>query len=133
MYADSQIIRLGIPAMARRRYAFDEGKIARFQKEGRGRGTSYKPWLTIQDVASHGRSHRIAGIKTGRVHHFLSDIERDAFYQFDWADTVTDIREHYRGAKGDLVSSVKVRPLMKCLYCWPFASNENQHSSWLLR
>lgn len=35
--------------------------------------TSYKPWLTIQDVASHGRSHRIAGIRTGRVHHFLSD------------------------------------------------------------
>ena len=78
MYADSQIIRLGIPAMARWRYAFDEDKIARFQKEGRGqgRGTSYKPWLTIQDVASHGRSHRIAGIKTGRVHHFLSGIER---------------------------------------------------------
>lgn len=46
-------------------------------------------------MASHGRSHRIAGIKTGRVHHFLSDIERDAFYQFDWADTVTDIREQY--------------------------------------
>ncbi len=53
--------------MARRRYEFDEGKI---QKEGRGRGrgTSYKPWLTIQDVASHGRSHRIAGISNGRVH-----------------------------------------------------------------
>ncbi len=46
-------------------------------------------------MASHGRSHRIAGIKTGRVHHLLSDIERDAFYQFDWADTVTDIREQY--------------------------------------
>ena len=55
----------------------------------------YTPWLTIQDVASHGRSHRIAGIRTGRVHHLLSDIERDAFYQFDWADTVTDIREQY--------------------------------------
>ncbi len=62
--------------MARRRYAFDEGKIARFQKEGRGRGTSYKPWLSIQDVASHSRSHRIAGIKTGRVHHFLSDVNQ---------------------------------------------------------
>ena len=63
MYADSQIIGLGIPAMARRRYAFDEGKIARFQKEGRGRGrgTSYKPWLTIQDVASHGRSQWVIG------------------------------------------------------------------------
>lgn len=83
--------------MASRRYGFDEDKIARFQKEGRGqgRGASYKPWLTIRDVASHGRSHRIAGIKTSRVHHFLSDIERDVFYLFDWADAVTDIREQY--------------------------------------
>ena len=52
--------------MARRRYAFDEDKIARFQKEGRGRGrgTSYKPWLTIQDVASHGRSQEFHQMKT---------------------------------------------------------------------
>ncbi len=83
--------------MASRRYGFDEDKITRFQKEGRGqgRGASYKPWLTIRDVASHGRSHRIAGIKTSRVHHFLSDIERDVFYLFDWAEAVTDIREQY--------------------------------------
>ncbi len=83
--------------MARHRYGIDEDRIARFQKEGRGqgRGADYHPWLTIQDVPSQGRSHRLKGIKTGRVHHLLSDIERDTFYLFDWADAVTDIREQF--------------------------------------
>jgi hypothetical protein len=83
--------------LARQRYGVDEDRIARFQKEGRGqgRGADYHPWLTIQDVPSQGRSHRLKGIKTGRVHHLLSDIERDIFYLFDWADAVTDIREQF--------------------------------------
>jgi hypothetical protein len=63
--------------MARQRYGFDEEKIERFEKEGRGRGrgADYLPWLTIRDVPSRGRSHRLQGIKTGRVHHLHSDIE----------------------------------------------------------
>ncbi|WP_287999564.1 TnsA endonuclease N-terminal domain-containing protein [Acidiphilium sp.] len=83
--------------MARKRYAFDENKIARFLKEGRGEGTgvSYRPWLTIQDVPSLGRSHRLCGWKTGRVHHLLSDIECSLFYLFDWSDSVQDIREQF--------------------------------------
>lgn len=65
--------------MARQRYGIDEDRIARLQKEGRGqgRGADYHPWLTIQDVPSQGRSHRLKGIKTGRVHHLLSDIEHE--------------------------------------------------------
>lgn len=83
--------------MARRRYSIDENKIERFRKEGRGFGrlADYKPWLTIQDVPSIGRVHRLVGLKTGRIHHLLSDIERDVFYLFDWQDAVCDIREQF--------------------------------------
>lgn len=83
--------------MARRRYAFDEDKIALFHKEGRGkgRGGDYKPWLTVQDVPSLGRTHRLRGLKTGRQHHLLSDIEWRFFLLFDWADDVEDIREQF--------------------------------------
>ena len=53
-----------------------EAKIARYVKEGRGQGelSTYKPWLTIQDVPSSGRVHRVMGWKTEREHHFLSDM-----------------------------------------------------------
>lgn len=83
--------------MARRRYSFDEDKIALFHKEGRGkgRGADYKPWLTVQDVPSLGRTHRLRGLKTGRQHHLLSDIEWRFFLLFDWADDVEDIREQF--------------------------------------
>ena len=83
--------------MARRRYSFDEDKIALFHKEGRGkgRGADYKPWLTVQDVPSQGRVHRLRGLKTGRQHHLLSDIEWRHFLLFDWADDVEDIREQF--------------------------------------
>lgn len=79
------------------RYGFDEAKIARFRKEGRGEGfgAGYQPWLTVRDVPSRGRSHRIAGVVTGRVHHLLSDIERRAFLIYDFRDDVRDIREQF--------------------------------------
>ncbi len=83
--------------MAKRKYGFDENKIARFHKEGRGEGhgKDYKPWLTIQDVASYGRSSRKHCLKTGREHHLLSDNEAGLFLLFDWSDTVLDIREEF--------------------------------------
>ncbi|MBT3069573.1 TnsA endonuclease N-terminal domain-containing protein [Rhodomicrobium sp. Az07] len=83
--------------MARQRYGFDEDKIERFLKEGRGqgRGRDYLPWLTIRDVPSRGRSHRLQGFTTDRVHHLLSDIECGLFYLADWSDSVTDIREQF--------------------------------------
>lgn len=88
--------------MVRSRYGFDEAKIARFQKEGRGkgRGRDYLPWLKIGDVPSRGRSSRLKGNTTARVHHFLSDIERDLFHLylfhlFDWDDSVEDVREQF--------------------------------------
>lgn len=83
--------------MAKRRYEFDESKIARFYKEGRGNGLGkeYKPWLTVQDVSSLGRSSRIYSFKTGRTHNFLSDLEANLFYVLNWSDAVQDIREQY--------------------------------------
>jgi len=83
--------------VAKRKYGFDEQKIARFQREGRGQGhgASYRPWLTIQDVPSQGRSTRVHSFKTGREHHFLSDLETGLFFLLDWADVVVDIREQF--------------------------------------
>jgi len=83
--------------MARRRYTIDAKRAAKFVKEGRGQGdgSAYKPWLTIQDVPSRGRSHRLVGMSTGRVHHFLSDIEKDLFLLLDWQCTTVDLREQF--------------------------------------
>ena len=83
--------------MARRRYSFDETKLKRFAKEGRGtgHGSDYRPWLQVQDVPSHGRSTRIHSYKTGRQHHLLSDLETGLFLILDWADHVVDIREQF--------------------------------------
>lgn len=55
--------------MARRRYPSDEGRIALFHKEGRGtgRGGDYKPWLTVQDVPSSGRVHRVRGLNSSQA------------------------------------------------------------------
>jgi len=66
-------------------------------KQGRGTGTGkrYQPWLTVRDLPSSGRSHRVWGVKTQRTHHLLSDLELAAFFLFDWNPTVTDIREQF--------------------------------------
>lgn len=83
--------------MPRRRYTIDEKRAARFVKEGRGQGdgADYKPWLTIQDTPSHGRSHRLRGMTTGRTHHFLSDLEKDLFLLLDWQLSTIDLREQF--------------------------------------
>ncbi|SDJ52787.1 heteromeric transposase endonuclease subunit TnsA [Paenibacillus naphthalenovorans] len=83
--------------MAKRSTGWTENKIARYEKEGRGKGEfgSYKPWLTIQDVPSEGRSHRPKGWKTKRIHHLLSDLELKYFHCLEWADDVIDIREQF--------------------------------------
>lgn len=99
--------------MAKRRYAFDEAKIARFHKEGRGEdhGQNYLPWLTIQDVPSLGRVTRVHSFKTGREHHCLSDLETGLFHLLDWSDCVTDIREQFplsRDATRDLASDMGI-------------------------
>lgn len=83
--------------MARRRYAFDEQRVQKFVSEGRGQntGSAYRPWLEIRDLPSRGRSHRIYGIKTRRVHHLLSDGEFKCFLKFEADKNVIDIREQF--------------------------------------
>lgn len=83
--------------MARFKYAFDEAKNQRYIKEkrGKGEGGNYRPWLTIQDVPSSGRVHRIPSTKSNRLHHALSDLEKYSFLFYDWKDEVIDIREQY--------------------------------------
>jgi hypothetical protein len=100
--------------MSRRKYVIDEKRAARFVKEGRGQGegADYKPWLTIQDVPSRGRSHRLLGISTGRIHHLLSDLELDLFLLLDWQPSTVDLREQFPldvEATQDIAGGMKVR------------------------
>lgn len=83
--------------MAKRNRKTDQAVIDRRIQEGRGQGhgPGYKPWLTIQDVASQGLVTREKGWKTNRVHHMLSKLELAYFYVLEWAPTVSDIREQY--------------------------------------
>jgi hypothetical protein len=83
--------------MAKSRPVIDRNTIGRFLKEGRGQGTlqDYKPWLTVRDVPSLGKSTRDKGWKTGRTHHFLSILELLYYLILEWSLMVTDIREQY--------------------------------------
>lgn len=83
--------------MAKHRYDWDEKKIQKYLKEGRGKGelSDYKPWLTIHDVSSKGRDTQGVGWKTNRIHQFLSDMEKNYCFYLEWADDVVDIREQF--------------------------------------
>lgn len=83
--------------MAKSRAVIDRNAIDRFQKEGRGEGRlqDYKPWLTVRDVPSHGKSSRDKGWKTGRTHHFLSTLELLYYLTLEWSLMVVDIREQF--------------------------------------
>jgi hypothetical protein len=84
--------------MAKRNRATTARVIERRIKEGRGQGnlSSYKPWLTIHDIPSHGIVTRALGWKSGRLHHLFSEhYELAHFYQMEWANNVIDLREQY--------------------------------------
>ncbi|MDV2963868.1 TnsA endonuclease C-terminal domain-containing protein [Shewanella algae] len=70
---------------------------AKWIKEGRGSGehADYKPWLTIRDLPSLGRVHRVFGLKSKRTHHLLSDLELSVFLMLEWHSEVTQIREQF--------------------------------------
>lgn len=81
-------------------------RYGKYQKEGRGLGSGkdYKPYITVRDLKkSPGRTTRVLGWKTGRVHHLLSDLETKYFYIVEWSDSVTDIREQYPLNPGETV------------------------------
>ena len=52
------------------------------------RGKAYQLFIVIQDVPSLGRSSRPCGIKTGRQHDFLLDLERNYFMILEFIDEV---------------------------------------------
>jgi hypothetical protein len=83
--------------MAKKNYSITETTIQNWIKEGRGasHGCNYKPWLTVRDVPSDGRSHRIFGHKSQRTHHFLSDLELAVFFVLEWHVDTEDIREQF--------------------------------------
>ena len=83
--------------MARRRYTWDERRIATWVRTGRGIGTGrdYVPWLKVSDVPSLGRVHRVFWATTERDHHLLSDNEYYAFLGHCYDDDVIDIREQF--------------------------------------
>lgn len=62
---------------------------------GQGRRETYKPWLEVRHVPSLGKSSRVIGWKTKRIHSFLSQLELRSFYLFDWENEVIDIREQF--------------------------------------
>lgn len=81
--------------MTKRNLDWTREKYNRFIKEGRGKGegSEYKSWLTIQDMPSRGRVTRI--FDAGRIYHFFTDNELRYFYCLIWQDSVIDVREHY--------------------------------------
>ncbi|MBT5229794.1 MAG: heteromeric transposase endonuclease subunit TnsA [Methylococcales bacterium] len=74
-----------------------ELKIAKWIKDGRGSGygKNYLPWITVRDLSSKGRSHRLFGHKSQRIHHLLSDLELAAFLLMEWQTDVSEIREQF--------------------------------------
>jgi len=83
--------------MARKTYSTSEAKFQQWIKNGRGsgRGFEYKPWITVRDLPSEGRSHRIFGHKSQRTHHLLSDLELAVFLLLEWHSEVVEIREQF--------------------------------------
>lgn len=83
--------------MSKRQRGMTKNKIEKWLKEGRGQGMGidYKPWLSVQDVPSAGRSHREIGIKNPRQYTFFSDLENRYFNILEYSASVIDIREQY--------------------------------------
>jgi len=83
--------------MARYRMRSTPESIAKRIAEGRGQGTgiNYRPWIEVQDFPSSGISHRSMGLKTGRIHHLLSDLEFLVFLIYDLMKSIIDIREQF--------------------------------------
>lgn len=63
--------------------------------DGQGEGKNYKPFFHVRDVPSKGRSAIDLGLKTGRSHHYLSDLEYAYHVLAEHSNSVTDIREQF--------------------------------------
>lgn len=83
--------------MASRKLGNSDAKNRKWIKECRGSGQNaeYKPWITVRDLPSDGRVHRIFGHKSQRTHHLLSDVELAVFLLLEWHQEVIQIREQF--------------------------------------
>ena len=83
--------------MAAKQRIISEATCLKWVKEGRGsgQGSEYRPWLTVRDLPSLGRVHRVFGHKSQRTHHLLSDLELAVFLLLEWLPEVTQIREQF--------------------------------------
>ncbi len=83
--------------MTGKKYVNTELQNQKWLREGRGsgHGSDYKPWLTVRDLSSQGRSHRVFGHKSQRTHHLLSDLELAVFLLLEWSRSTQDIREQF--------------------------------------
>jgi hypothetical protein len=100
--------------MAKSRALTTEKNIAKKIKLGlgSGEGKDYQPWIRIHDFASRGTVSRVHGLKTGRLHQFLSELEKSYFYLLEWSDAVVDIREQFPILDRDKTISIAER---KCI------------------
>ncbi len=91
------------PSPAEKRIELSKLAIAKRFKDGRGSGfgRTYQPYLTVRDLPSSGRVHRLPSATVGRIHHLLSDLEHHVFCQLDWHPIVQDIREQFPIALND--------------------------------
>lgn len=81
--------------MGRRRRINSERSIRRRHIEGRGQGSfdTYKPAIYTYEIPSLGKVARVKGLTTNRVHHLLSQLEKNFFILLDYDPEVSDIRE----------------------------------------
>lgn len=96
--------------MARKNYHCSEATFSKWIKEGRGKGRNheYKPWITIRDLPSQGRSHRVFGHKSQRTHHLFSDIELAVFMILEWHEDTIEIREQFPLRREDTTRLAKI-------------------------
>lgn len=65
------------------------------QKRGIGRGKDYIPWIKVREFSGKGNNKRVLGLKSGRIHNFLSNFEASLFYIFDLDKNIEEIREQF--------------------------------------
>ena len=66
-------------------------------KSGRGSGRfeHYTPWLTVRGVKSCAVKSRLYSLRFNRIFHLFSHGEVLAFYQYDWDDSIIEVREQF--------------------------------------
>lgn len=63
--------------------------------DGQGCGKNFRPFFRVRDVPSRGRSSMVLGLRTGRIHHYLSDLEYACHLLAEYRPDVCDIREQF--------------------------------------